>query len=140
MYSESVTSNDGSTIGASDFVERLPLQSWSASLYASSTHSDTYVCFRCRAAKLLLTELYWLNLVLTSLSTVTSSCKSVSFVFRSGRRYKAANLLKGINEFADGLVGSVANLVPAKVANVVIGRFCKHPLVSLSSSFPVISA
>lgn len=33
-------------------------------------------------------------------------------------------LLKSANEISNGLVGSVSHLVPAKVAQVVIGRLC----------------
>ncbi len=41
---------------------------------AQKALKTTYVCFLCRAAKLDLTELYWPNFPLTSLSMLTSSC------------------------------------------------------------------
>lgn len=37
----------------------------------------------------------------------------------------SAHLLKSIDELAQGLVGPVADLVPAKVAQVLVGRFCR---------------
>ena len=62
-----------------------------------------------------------MNLVLTSLSTVTSSCNdevNKGGLFISSRI--ALYLSKDVDELTEGLVGTVADLVPAKVGNVLI--------------------
>ena len=83
----------------------------------------TYVWRRCRAARFVLTELYWLNLVLTSLSTVTSSWKleSVSNLPNAAHgRHAPTDLLECVYELAQRLVGPVSDLVPAKAAEVLV--------------------
>ena len=64
-------------MGVRDFVVRLPLGSQCQCavfmVMVVLRSPPTHVCLRCRAARFVLTPLYWLNLVLTSLSTLTSS-------------------------------------------------------------------
>ncbi len=72
--------------GARDFVARLP------------------VCFLWRAARFVLTPLYWLNLALTSLSDVLKF------------------LLQVIYELPKRPVGSISDPIPLERPYVVVGR------------------
>jgi hypothetical protein len=71
-------------MGVSDLVARLPL-AHRVSHHVAYLHTltYTYVCLLSRAAKFVLTALYWLNLALRSLSILTTSYVSVSMGMRT---------------------------------------------------------
>lgn len=66
-------------MGVRDLVVRFPLLLVRKGIFRGpkgclgGRSIEAHVCFRCRVARLVLTELYWLNLPLTSLSMLTSS-------------------------------------------------------------------
>ena len=81
-----------------------------------------YVCFLCIAVREVLTWLYWLYLVLTSLSMLDTSCKFVQHLSRAHRFFILLYLLESKNDVAQGFVCSVFDFVPMKGFQILFNR------------------